>query len=549
MTTDETDKSPKGLFEENNRLRSEIARLEQAHRRGAKTTELLHQSLKELAGFKRALDESTEFNITNHDGKIIYANESYCQLSGYSKEELFGQNNRIVNSGYHPKEFFEEMWQTLSRGNTWQGEIRNKAKDGSFFWVNTTIVPLVNEEKNSKFYLGIRSNITDKKEIERKNKEVEIALRESEMRYRRVVEDQTEFIIRWSKAKNLTFVNESYCRFFGKTCDEILNTDFIPDIPEEDVPIVQNHLKSLGIDSPVASCEHRVKLPGDRTAWTQWSSRAIFDEQDQIFEIQSVGRDITEQKMIEEKLNKTREELMLQTLFTQRLSALANMAGGICHELNQPLNSITLYAETLKNYMRKQKQPNMSGMFTCLDQINKQIQRASKIIEHMLQFASEKKNITDGTSNIHEIVTSVAELLGKLMESHNIQFINTVDPKLVVKGNQTRIEQVLINLITNAKDAIRSKKFDPEEKKIIQVTSELKENITIIRVIDTGIGVPIEVQHNLLEPFVTTKGPDKGMGLGLSICHGILKEYNAFVKMEKTSKDGTTIKLEFPNHP
>jgi len=268
----------------------------------------LNRALEESEKKYRLLADNVNDVIWTLDRNLIYryVSPSVERIRGYRVDEMLNQplRNFLAPGSIETGEaFFHEEIDRQSPDRDIRYRERNlevevTRKDGSTMWVEVKVTALLDDEGFPREFLGVTRDITERRRAEQ-------ALRESEDRYRAIVQDQMELVSRWRPDTTLTFVNDAYCRYFGETRETLLGQSFLHHLPDEDRERFERHAAILGPDNVVETIEHRIIDGNGQTRWLQWTDRAIVDRAGKITEIQSVGRDITERQKTEEALRKS----------------------------------------------------------------------------------------------------------------------------------------------------------------------------------------------------------------------------------------------------
>lgn len=247
----------------------------------------------------RALDAHAILAVTDAQGRITYANDTFCRISKYSRPELIGQDHRILNSGFHSKAFFQELWDTIRSGQTWRGEIRNRAKDGSFYWVLTTIQPFHDAEGRIAGYLSLRSDITPLKQVQ------ETLMAEDE-RIEMILESANLGSLRFSSGKPEVEVDRRLRHIFGFSGEQSITLELLlAGIHPEDLPEVRVRLdKAMGEPGP-HEAKFRLLLENGEKRWIRSWGRSHRGSDGQMW-IDGVALDVTEQVAAFENLRMLR---------------------------------------------------------------------------------------------------------------------------------------------------------------------------------------------------------------------------------------------------
>jgi PAS domain S-box-containing protein len=481
-----------------------------------------------LANQKFALDQHAIVSISNLSGEIIYANDRFCDISGYSRAELLGANHRIVKSGIHSPEFFETLWRTIASGRVWHGEICNLSKQGQLYWVDVTVVPMLGSQGLPEQYIAIRTDISARKaaevELEAQLRFVEVLLEATPTAI--YLKDTAGRYLRFNKAFE-DLVGIKRAQWVGRTVFDLVPGEVATLMHAKD----QELYKSGQIQTYEASFTQRstgVILDG------LYRKAPLTDSDGHITGLVGTILDITERNRLSEALQMAK--LRAESANQAKSDFLANMS----HEIRTPMNGVmgmtdlaleTPLSPVQREYLEIVKSSALSLMV---------------ILNDILDFSkieAGKLNIESVVCSLPEIITNTLKTIDARASKKGLALISEFEPDLPqwVWTDPGRIRQVLTNLCDNAI------KFTSKGSVTVRTSAQVRAEGACevhVSVRDTGIGIPKDKQHGVFEAFTqadaSTTRRFGGTGLGLTICARLVQLMGGRIWVESTPGEGST---------
>jgi len=364
---------------------------------------------------------------------------------------------------------------------------------------------------------------------------IEEKLRLSEERYREVVECQSELVCRYRLDLKLTFVNEAYCRFFGRRREELLGVSFLTLIPEEKHAEIRGVVDALAKSCTPVLYEHQVMQADGSIGWMEWNDFAIVDEKGEVEEFQAIGRDVTQRHRALDALAESERNLAHAT----RLALLGELTASIAHEINQPLGAILSNAEAAEMLLSAGKTDQVAQI---LADIRRDDLRASEVIQHVRGLVGRKDPRLERL-DVNEVVTRTLGLASAEAQRRAVRIeTQLADGLPAIEGERIALKQVLLNLILNGMEAMSE---TPAVRRRMVVTTQASGPDWVeIAVFDSGPGIPEEKLGRIFDSFFTTK--ENGMGLGLAMCRSIVEAHRGSIAVENNPRGGAAFRLRLP---
>jgi PAS domain S-box-containing protein len=485
--------------------------------------------------------------IIDPDGKIIDRNPAHRKYSGFTDEELVGKS---------PSEFIcndslIEVDKAINKGGRFRGEILIKSKQGDEIDVDLSLFPIRDDEGNLLYYAGMGRDISQKKSMER-------ALRDSEERFRNLVENANDIIYSLSLDGKFSYVPPNWTAILGHEIPEVVGKSFEPFVHPDDLPACKEFFAKVAMAGEVLSgIEYRVKHKDGQWRWHVSNASPLRDEDGNIVAFVGVAHDITENKKNRDDLVRANTELkeaQTQLVQSEKMASLGMLVAGIAHEINTPIGAVNSMHNTMIRSTDKLKEILNTGQITD-EQIEFQLRSILQIIDNSNQVIQSG---TDRVINIVRRLKSFARLDEAELKRTDIH--EGIDDTLTIIHHEIKhkatviknygdiplipcypgpLNQVFLNILINASQAIKGKGE-------IKITTRLEGTQVNIEITDTGSGISEDNLAKIFDPGFTTKGVGVGTGLGLSICYQIIHDHRGEIYAKSELGKGTVFKISLP---
>jgi len=465
-------------------------------------------------------------------GAILYANRRMAEMFGSLLDKVIGSS---FIDHVHPdqKTASEALMRQLGSGEveSVSGERHFIRSAGSDFWGHISARRLAGPDGRSKAMVGIITDITESKNSVK-------ALMASEEKYRALFEESKDVIYISTPDGKFIDINPAGVALFGYSSkEELLSIDIAGQLYVE--PSERTRFRQT-IDKQGFVTDYEVRMKkksGEELAVMTLTSSAVRDEQGNIVAYRGIMRDITEHRKLEQQLRQS-----------QKMEAIGQLAGGIAHDFNNILSAIVGYG----GMMQMKMAPDDANRLN-VEQILSAADRAANLTHSLLAF-SRKQIINPKPVNLNDIIKKVEKLLSRLIGEDVELHTQTSDRDLTVWADGLQIEQVLMNLATNARDAmpeggrliIKTEAIDLRDELMMQRDILKSGMYALLTVTDTGRGMDEETQQKIFEPFFTTKDVGKGTGLGLAMVYGIIKQHNGYILASSRPGKGSVFSIYLP---
>jgi PAS domain S-box-containing protein len=593
-----------------------------------------HQDQNELRKLSEAVAQSpNSIVITDPKGYIEFVNPRFCEVTGYSSDEVVGKKPSLLKTGQTGKAVYEQLWRTISSGKIWKGELLNRKKDGGTLWELVSVAPLLDSSGRITHYIQVKEDISQIKdaeqalkqardeleqrvlerteslekanenlrgEIERRRKSEQALSQEqlkleSMLKHERLVAEvargfnsaspfntnlrntleklgealELDGVVVWqidvsvSKASHVMTWNigkKSDCEFSAdfdrkdlpEFFDRIRSGETVVTDPSNNKIGLSGYFKYCGeccsLSCPLSSGGRIKGLIDFRKRNTSgWSEEdvSVFTALSEII-TNAWERDNEIQARLEAERRHTESVQMVER--ATRLASIGVVAAGITHEINQPLNAIRLTADGSLLWLER-NQANLPEKFVeRLKKISSHVERITRIIRHMREFWVVREVVDAESFDLRDAVTEAVGLMEQQLSSHGIQLEQThTDEPVQLSGDRLHMEQIVINLMVNAMQALDSVERDnPKIKLITRADSEQ----AVLEIEDNGPGFNMEDRDRMFEMFFTTKKPGVSSGLGLAIVKRYTEELGGEVVAENLQDGfGALFRVTLPLEP